>query len=200
MIKQQVEENVCECEQAGFCPLHNRIKNYSEFQICKGIVGNEQIKKAYIKKWLQPQVKGLGDRVAAGIKRVTFGLVKPCSGCVKRQAKLNQLFPTNFAELCTEPFGEITKHLTYHILPWGGDHSWIWKRNVQKVCEGIEQFNGKRIVSIMTKDNLNHAKVWDAPENVIKEFEKFNVTDVEFKIFKNSRHSREGRRLKGGRP
>lgn len=35
--------------------------------------------------------RGLGDSVAKGIKRATFGLVKPCNGCGKRQAKLNKL-------------------------------------------------------------------------------------------------------------
>lgn len=37
--------------------------------------------------------EGLGDTIAKGIKAATFGLVKPCGGCKKRQEKLNHLFP-----------------------------------------------------------------------------------------------------------
>jgi hypothetical protein len=37
--------------------------------------------------------RGLGDSVANAIKRATFGLVKPCGGCAKRQAALNKAFP-----------------------------------------------------------------------------------------------------------
>lgn len=36
---------------------------------------------------------GLGDLVADGIKAATFGLVKPCGGCQKRQEALNKLLP-----------------------------------------------------------------------------------------------------------
>lgn len=39
------------------------------------------------------QMRGLGDAVAAGIKAVTFGMVKPCGGCQERQAALNKLVP-----------------------------------------------------------------------------------------------------------
>ena len=34
---------------------------------------------------------GLGDRLATLIKWLTFGKVKPCAGCRKRQEKLNRL-------------------------------------------------------------------------------------------------------------
>jgi len=37
--------------------------------------------------------RGLGDTVAKVIKAVTFGRVKPCGGCKKRQAALNRLVP-----------------------------------------------------------------------------------------------------------
>ena len=37
--------------------------------------------------------RGLGDTVANVIKKVTFGKVKPCGRCKKRQAKLNKWFP-----------------------------------------------------------------------------------------------------------
>lgn len=37
--------------------------------------------------------RGLGDTVANAIQAVTFGLVKPCGGCKKRQEALNKMFP-----------------------------------------------------------------------------------------------------------
>ena len=41
------------------------------------------------------QSRGLGDTVAKAIHTATGGLVKPCAGCRKRQAKLNQAIPYN---------------------------------------------------------------------------------------------------------
>jgi hypothetical protein len=37
--------------------------------------------------------RGLGDTIANFIKTVTFGKVKPCGGCKKRQEALNRLAP-----------------------------------------------------------------------------------------------------------
>lgn len=37
--------------------------------------------------------RGLGDTVAKVIRKVTRGRVKPCTGCKKRQEKLNKLLP-----------------------------------------------------------------------------------------------------------
>jgi len=38
-----------------------------------------------------PKKPGLGDRVAATIKRATRGKLKPCGGCRRRQRWLNRL-------------------------------------------------------------------------------------------------------------
>lgn len=43
--------------------------------------------------WGYVPSRGLGDTVARFIKRVTFGRVKPCGGCRKRQRALNRLVP-----------------------------------------------------------------------------------------------------------
>ena len=46
------------------------------------------------KPWgYMPKSRGLGDTVAKAIKAATFGKVKPCGGCKKRQARLNKLVP-----------------------------------------------------------------------------------------------------------
>jgi len=37
--------------------------------------------------------RGFGDTVAKAIHKVSRGLIKPCKGCKKRQAKLNKLIP-----------------------------------------------------------------------------------------------------------
>ena len=42
--------------------------------------------------WTGPS-RGIGDTAAKFIKAVTFGRVKPCGGCGKRQAWLNRLWP-----------------------------------------------------------------------------------------------------------
>lgn len=46
----------------------------------------------------QPKSVGLGDTVANAIKTVTFGTVKPCQACKKRQEALNKMFPYGQAE------------------------------------------------------------------------------------------------------
>lgn len=52
-----------------------------------------RIKKQYKQIIVPGQSQGLGDTIAKGITTVTFGILKPCSGCKKRQAKLNKIFP-----------------------------------------------------------------------------------------------------------
>ena len=44
-------------------------------------------------KFLRDRIKnkGLGDTVKDAIDKVTFGLIKPCSGCLGRQKLLNEL-------------------------------------------------------------------------------------------------------------
>lgn len=37
--------------------------------------------------------RGLGDTVAKAIQAVTFGKVKPCPPCKRRQEWLNKMFP-----------------------------------------------------------------------------------------------------------
>lgn len=37
--------------------------------------------------------RGFGDTVAKAIQAVTFGKVKPCEPCKKRQEWLNRVFP-----------------------------------------------------------------------------------------------------------
>jgi len=39
--------------------------------------------------------RGLGDTVAKFIHWITFGWIKPCCGCRRRQSFLNKLFPYN---------------------------------------------------------------------------------------------------------
>jgi len=41
----------------------------------------------------KPKSVGLGDTVANAIQTITFGTVKPCQACKKRQEALNQMFP-----------------------------------------------------------------------------------------------------------
>lgn len=38
-------------------------------------------------------MRGLGDVVAAGIKVATLGKVKPCGGCQRRRAAMNDRIP-----------------------------------------------------------------------------------------------------------
>lgn len=46
--------------------------------------------------------RGLGDTVARVIQKVTGGRVKPCDGCKRRQAKLNELVPYGQGEESAE--------------------------------------------------------------------------------------------------
>lgn len=41
----------------------------------------------------QPKSVGLGDTVAKAIQTISFGTVKPCSACKKRQEALNKMLP-----------------------------------------------------------------------------------------------------------
>ena len=53
-----------------------------------------KISKANLRKFFKNKVDaqvGLGDTVKDAIDKVTFGLIKPCSGCLGRQKLLNEL-------------------------------------------------------------------------------------------------------------
>lgn len=90
----------CSCPAAGCCERHRMQKSSHLHKLC---VEREDYRRLWDRKaeGRQPPApqqekgksRGLGDTVAKVIQVVTFGVVKPCRKCKKRQAKLNRLFP-----------------------------------------------------------------------------------------------------------
>jgi len=133
--------------------------------ICRGVddsgrpVLTPQKRAAYLRLWghseaeIKSQVdqaapRGLGDRIANGIKRVTRGRVKPCTGCQRRAATLNHYFPSNLPPLQALRYGgPVRRNLLYHVYPVRGE---AWRWNVEQLLERIDLFNGRRIVAIVT--------------------------------------------------
>ncbi len=97
---------------------------------------------------------------------------------------------SDYPPLCTTPFTDVVKHLCYHILPLGGEHEWVLDKNIRKICESIEQFNGKRIVAISTKGE-GDTKPFISPDDVIEKFRALGVADIEYMFFKNKKRLRE---------
>lgn len=99
--------------------------------------------------------RGLGDRVARGIQRMTLGKVKPCGGCKKRAARLNEWFPAKHTPLVPRAFGgPPRRNLIYHVYPVRANDLWRW--NVEQLLRRIDLFDGRRVVAIVT-DRSTHA-------------------------------------------
>lgn len=87
----------CECPAAGFCERHKCTKTERFHELCK-------TRPDYFMAWengigpcisvepSKPGVIGLGTIVAAAIQILTFGKIRPSSGCgcEKRKAWLNR--------------------------------------------------------------------------------------------------------------
>ncbi len=98
--------------------------------------------------------------------------------------------PIQYPPLCVEPLNEPIKHLLFHMMPLSGDHEWCWKKHVKNICDSLEQFNGKRIISIATPGTSDR-KPYSCPDDVIKEFDKYDAKNIEFLFFRNKKAHRE---------
>lgn len=99
--------------------------------------------------------RGLGDTIS----RMTSAVgIAPCGGCKKRAATLNHYFPSKHLPP-VEPVQwqePIVKNLIYHIWPVKGFGTWQW--NLDQVLADIDQFNGKRIIAIVTDNQTDSAQ------------------------------------------
>ncbi len=92
--------------------------------------------------------------------------------------------------ICTLPFSEeVTKHLLYYVLPLGGDHEWVLDKNIKKICEGLDQFNGKRIVTIAVRGAGDPNYNYISPDAIINKFNRAYGQDpqIDFLIVTNQR-------------
>ena len=123
------------------------------------------------------QSRGLGDTLTKGIKKLTRGLVKPCTGCKNRAAAFNHLFPAKDLppvekiEL-DEP---VQRNFNMHLWPVKGNGAWRW--NCDQIMKRADLFNGRRVVAIVTGPNTDH------PDEVIEYLKNF--TD-EFIVLPNN--------------
>ena len=94
--------------------------------------------------------------------------------------------------LCNLPFDEdkIIKHFLYHILPLGGEHEWALRKNIEQVCQGLHQFNGKKIVAIAFP-GTSDTQTFVPPDDVLQMFEDGGHGDIEYFLVKNVRALRE---------
>lgn len=112
------------------------------------------------------------------------------SHVIGNRIRTSRHVPQQYPPICTEPINEPVKHLLFHMMPLAGEHEWCWKKHVRQICDGLEQFNGKRIISISTP-GPGDKKPYSCPDDVIKEFEKYNAKGIEFLFFKNKKALRE---------
>lgn len=127
-------------------------------------------------------VRGLGDVIANGIKRVTRGRVKPCGSCKDRAAKLNRVFPTKHQPPVEriewqEP---VRRNFMMHVWPVKDFGAWQW--NMDQVLQRAHLFNGRRVIAIAVSDATDSAEV-------VKEYMR-DFTD-EFIVVPNDSRLRE---------
>lgn len=112
-----------------------------------------------------PRSRGLGDKVARTIQRVTGGKVKPCGGCKQRQAKLNHWFPADLPPVAPVALDNPTRHLMFHVWPVRGYGAWEW--NCEQLLNHAHLFNGRRIVAIVTSSEA------ESPDAVCEKLDGF---------------------------
>jgi len=96
--------------------------------------------------------KGLGDIVAAGIKILTLGLVKPCGPCNKRKELLNQITLRDIIPVFNqrEIAFDTKRNLIAHIWP---TNNGAWKWNADQLIKRKDIFTGKRVIGVATGPN-----------------------------------------------
>ncbi len=101
-------------------------------------------------------------------------------------------FTITYPPLCTEKFvvARLKKHFLYHVLPLGGEHEWCLRKNISQVCQGLSQFNGKKIVAISTPGN-GEVRKFLTTEEVQQLFESEGYKDIEYIEVKNNKKLRE---------
>lgn len=189
----------CACPLAGFCERHKMEKSEHLFSMCKGIAPTIDCGRKYWVAWergllgatapAEPRDnpapfcihdRGMGDVVARGINRATFGLARACGSCKDRQALLNHWLPAEVPPIEPVTFTAPVRHLTFHLWPIAGNGIWKWHCDVLRA--NAELFNGKRIVAIATSNETVSA---DEVRAYLGDF-----TD-EFVIVRNQPHLRE---------
>lgn len=132
----------------------------------------------------EPGVKrrGLGDFVAAGIKLATFGLVKPCAPCQRRQEMLNDVRLRDIIPfLSPRPITEDTpRNLIMHVWP---TNNGAWQWNLDQLIRRRHLFTGKVVLGVATGPNT-------VSENEVREYAR----DLDPKIIRvdNNPRIREG--------
>lgn len=93
----------------------------------------------------------------AGIVKIkTFGCQKHGTTTIKKQLTGQACCATcsDYSNELPDPFtGPVTRHLLYHLYPRRA-HYGNWQKNVSELLRRIEIFNGRRIVAIVTGDDL----------------------------------------------
>ena len=196
---------LCECPLAGFCARHKVEKSAREHQLCRGIncTGSQSAK--YWNAWengllanqggeapvvapvdfakghqtlIPNPSRGFGDWVSSAITAVTG--IQSCGGCKQRAAWLNHFFPATLPKIEPVTFTAPVRHLTFHIYPVSDHGAWQW--NCDQLSRHALQFNGRRIVSIVTD---KHTDAAEAVQDYLRDF-----TD-EFIVAKNNPQLRE---------
>jgi len=103
------EHDCSKCAIARVCTRHPKVDKTGVFGvICRGD-GDPVVRKKWLAKWdtqeygrplaepvlplKKSRLRGAGDLLALAIKYATFGRVRPCGGCNKRIAWLNEKLP-----------------------------------------------------------------------------------------------------------
>lgn len=177
---------LCECPLAGYCHRHQMNKSQHQWEMCRGVAPTVDCGRKYWIAWEKgmlgatapaepvtspatfcPPARGIGDRVASVITRVTAGIMTPCGGCKDRQAVLNHWLPGQIPPIEPTTLDAATRHLTCHIWPVKGYGAWQW--NCDWLLKHADLFNGRRIVAIAVSPEADSP---DMVRDYLKDFTK----------------------------
>lgn len=128
--------------------------------------------------------RGFGDLVAAGIKLATFGMMKPCIPCQRRQEFLNDIrlrdiIPFLSPRAITE---DTPRNLIMHIWPTN-NRAWQW--NLDQVINRRHLFTGKISIGVAVGPNT-------ASVDTVREYAQALGPGAEFFSVANNPRIREG--------
>jgi len=84
---------------------------------------------------------------------------------------------------------KLVKHLLWHFYPADQENAWVWKKHAKLICQLAKDFNGRKLVTIVTKGKKDRHELAEL-DDVLAEFDQ--TLGIEFLTVENNTRLGEG--------